>query len=175
MRDNSSYMERRKQLLAFLLLNVIVSAATTWLVVSYMARQGVIPGQFVAPPGNTTPGLGEQNDQSGQPFPNIINGQMEVDTVIGAGDIQVERVVIRHIGGEEVSLAGWTLEDQQGQQFTFPALTIFSNGSVTVYTGVGISTVVELYWGLGEAVWAEGETVTLFDAEGNVQATFQIP
>ncbi len=175
MRDNSSYMERRKQLIAFLLLNVIVSAATTWLVVSYMARQGVIPGQFAAPQGDIIGDPGGQNNQSGQPSPNIINGQMEIDTVIGAGDIQVERVALRHIGGEEVSLAGWILEDQQGQQFTFPALTIFSNGSVTVYTGVGISTVVELYWGLDEVVWTEGETVTLLDAEGNVQATFQIP
>ena len=55
-----------------------------------------------------------------------------------------------------VSLVGWQLQDQDGNAFTFPALTMFQGGAVTIYTREGISTVVELYWGLDDPIWESG-------------------
>lgn len=165
-------MKRRSQLLAFLLLNVIVSAVTTWLVVTYMGRQGAIPGAQGG--GLTLPEASDGAGEGGLPV-NETAGQLEIDTVIGTGDLESERVLIRHIGDEEVSLEGWALEDEQENQFVFPALTIFSGGAVTVYTRGGINNVVELFWGLDTSIWTEGETVSLLDPNGDVQARFQIP
>lgn len=165
-------MKKRSQLLAFLVLNVIVSAVTTWLVVSYMGRQGAIPGAegIGFSPTEDTGGAGEDS-----PLINQTEGLLEIDSVIGTGDLESERVLIKHIGDEEVSLSGWMLMDEQQNEFVFPGLTIFSGGAVTIYTRAGNNNVVELFWGLETSIWAEGETVSLIDPEGEVHARFQIP
>jgi hypothetical protein len=100
---------------------------------------------------------------------------LEINTVIGAGDLLSERVLVRHIGDQEVSLVGWQLRDEDGNVFNFPALTMFSGGAVTVYSQIGTNTVVEMYWGQNEAVWSVGETASLVDPNGNVQAVFEVP
>jgi hypothetical protein len=102
-------------------------------------------------------------------------GQIEIDSVVGAGDVENERVLIRHVGDEAISLAGWQLQDEDGNSFVLPSLTMFTGGAVTVYTRVGTSTVVELYWGLTEPVWREGEKVLLIDPNGDVQAVYTVP
>ncbi len=95
--------------------------------------------------------------------------------MIGAGELQTERVLIEHIGEKEVSLSGWQIQDQDGNVFTFPSLTMFKGGAVTVYTRAGTSTVVELYWGLDAPIWQPGERAYLLDPEGTVQAVYDIP
>ena len=72
-------------------------------------------------------------------------------------------------------MAGWGIMDEDGHVFTFPVLTIFKGGGVTVYTKAGVNTAAELYWGLSEAVWEVGERVVLIDPNGNIQATYTIP
>jgi protein-disulfide isomerase len=117
-----------------------------------------------------------QNDDS--PAEEVgpeIGGQLQIAEVIGAGDLQSERVLLRHVGDEEISLIGWQLQDEDGHVFTFPALTMFSGGAVMVYSKAGTNSVVELYWGLTEAVWSEGEIVFLIDPNGNLQAVFEVP
>jgi len=100
---------------------------------------------------------------------------MLIDTVIGAGDLDSERVLLKRTGGGELALAGWRLADEDGFVFTFPQLTLYQDGAVNVYTRLGQDTVVDLYWGLSTPVWQSGETVTLYDAQGEVRATFTIP
>ncbi len=98
-----------------------------------------------------------------------------IETVIGAGILDVERVKIKYPGPGEVSLTNWRLESQNGQVFVFPSLVLFSGGAVNVYTKRGTNTVVDLYWGLDAAIWSPGTTVTLRDAQGVVRATYQVP
>ena len=100
---------------------------------------------------------------------------MQIITVIGAGDLANERVVLERTGSGELSLAGWKLEDQDGHIYNFPQLTLYEHGAVNLYTRLGQNTVVELFWGLTAAVWQRGETVTLVDAQGTIHATFAIP
>lgn len=172
---------RWKRLVYFLLLNVVVSALTTWSVVSLMIRNspetllsGPIPTQAfsVGVDQDDGPQSGNEN-----PAPDIIIvvDQLEINSIIGTGDIETERVLVRHVGDTELSLAGWQIRDEQGSIFTFPALTMFSGGAVTVFSKVGINTVVELYWGRDQSVWEVGETATLLDPDGNPQATYSIP
>lgn len=101
-----------------------------------------------------------------------------ISSVIGAGDIETERVELQQHGQEELSLVGWRLEDEQQNIFLFPQfpqLIIYKNGAVNIYTKAGSNTAIELYWGMEVPVWQSGETVTLKDPQGNVRATYQVP
>lgn len=98
-----------------------------------------------------------------------------INSVIGAGDLATERVFITRLGDQEISLAGWTLEDEDGNRFTFPQLVLYKDGAVNVWTASGTATVVDLYWGMTQAVWESGEEVTLRDTNGKIQATYKVP
>lgn len=90
------------------------------------------------------------------------------------GDLEMEYVRLLNTGGE-VSMAGWTLDDGEGHVYSFPDFTFFSSGAVLVHTRAGKNTSIDLYWGLDEAVWLPGIVITLRDAQGEVQDTFNIP
>jgi hypothetical protein len=52
---------------------------------------------------------------------------------------------------------------------------MFQGGAVTIYSRVGTSTVVELYWGEEEPIWESGEQAQLIDPDGVVQAVYTVP
>jgi len=111
-------------------------------------------------------------------IPVYAKGNVVIDSVIGAGDLDSESVRLKYSGKGELSLVGWRLEDDRGNVFIFPQapqLTLFADGAVNIYTKSGVNTVVELYWGLDKPVWASGSTVILRDAQGNVHARYQVP
>jgi micrococcal nuclease len=75
-----------------------------------------------------------------------------------------------------LALAGWTLEDENGNSFMFPLVTLYvEGGTVSVYSKSGSNTVLDLFWGSDEPVWAPGEQVVLRDSGGSVRAVYQIP
>jgi hypothetical protein len=100
---------------------------------------------------------------------------MRIVTVIGAGDLDSEHVVLERTGSGPLALAGWQLVGPDRNTYTFPRLTLFESSAVNVYTRLGQDTVVDLYWGLGVPAWQSGDTVTLADAQGVEQASFTIP
>ncbi len=89
------------------------------------------------------------------------------------GDITSEAVEIVN-EGSPVELEGWTLTNGRGDEFEFPSFRLFSGGAVTVYTGVGENTPIDLYWGLTRSAWQIGDTASLFDADGNLQDEFEV-
>jgi LysM repeat protein len=98
-----------------------------------------------------------------------------IDSVVGAGDLESERVMLKRSGPGELSLAGWQLVEEDGDTFTFPQLILFEGGAVNIYSRAGQATVVALYWGLMEPVWDSGEEVILLDNQGNEQASYRVP
>jgi LysM repeat protein len=101
---------------------------------------------------------------------------VEIESIVGAGDLESERVVIRSVVDNELSLAGWQLETQAGLAYAFPQVSIYTKGgAVNVYTRAGSNTVSELFWGLDQPVWKSGEMATLRDPAGEVRATYLIP
>jgi LysM repeat protein len=105
-------------------------------------------------------------------------GSVVIDSVIGAGDLDSERVLLKHRGEGELSLVGWRLEDSKGNVFVFPQfpqLTLFSGGAVNVYTKAGVNTVVDMYWGLDHPVWEASDAIFLKDVQGNVRSTYTVP
>lgn len=106
--------------------------------------------------------------------PTATNSEVEIVEVIRAGDVTVEGVRIRN-NGRLIDVAGWTISDTEGNEFTFDALLIFSNSEHTVYTRTSDNTPIASYWGLEEPVWQAGDVVTLTDDDGEVQAVYRIP
>lgn len=98
-----------------------------------------------------------------------------ISSVIGAGDLTSERVFLSRTGNGVLLLAGWKLKDENGNIFTFPYLELYEGGAVNVWTTSGSQTVVDLYWGLQYPVWKSGETASLVDAQGKLQATYKVP
>jgi LysM repeat protein len=98
-----------------------------------------------------------------------------INSVIGTGDLATERVFLTRTGAGPLSVAGWRLEDEDGNVFLFPQLELFEGGAVNVWTTSGAPTVVDLYWGLQSPVWRQGEKVSLLDADGEERATYTVP
>jgi LysM repeat protein len=102
-------------------------------------------------------------------------GRVEIVAIFGAGDLASERLQLRGLGEGSLSLTGWLLRDEDGNEYTFPKITLFGNGAVDVYSTAGVDTVVALYWGSGEAIWEPGERATLIDRDDEIQATYTLP
>ncbi len=98
-----------------------------------------------------------------------------IETVIGAGVLANEHVVLQRTGEGQLSLAGWRLEDGVGNSYTFPQLTLYKGGTINLNTRPGEDTVLDLFWGLSSPVWSAGKTVYLYDAQGELRSSYTIP
>lgn len=100
---------------------------------------------------------------------------LQIVIVIGAGDLEEERVVLRQVGEAQVSLLGWQIAAPDGETYTFPQLVLFKDGAVTLFSKAGVNNVAELYWGLDAPLWASGDVVSLRNPDGDIVAAYQVP
>lgn len=150
-----------KRFLTYLLINVIVSALTALLVITLWTRFTL----SAVPAGLT-----------GTPLPSgEFAGQLQISAVIGAGDLDNERLTIDHVGDADISLSGWRLRDENGNQYDFPALVLHPGAQVSLFTKQGDDTSTQLYWDRSVSVWSSGELVSLLDANGELQASYEVP
>ena len=147
-----------KRLIVYLVINVIVSALTTLLVLVLWTRFifGDVPALGANPSADTS-------------------SQLTINAVIGAGDLENEHVIIEHVGSEDVSLTGWRLRDESGAEYRFPALVLHPGAEINVYSREGDDSASSLYWDRQIAIWNSGEKVSLIDPSGQVQATYTVP
>ncbi|HXH85592.1 MAG TPA: lamin tail domain-containing protein [Nitrospira sp.] len=162
----------RRRLLLYLLLNVFISACVTgtilfWYDRTYRASLAPIPQAAVPANGETAgPAATFQPDEQ---IP------VEIVSVVGAGSLSAEVVVVRYNGEGELGLADWQLKDDDGNVFTFPQLTLYTDGAVQVHTASGTDTVVDLYMGLRDPIWESGESAKLYDPQDHLQAIYRVP
>jgi aspartate 1-decarboxylase len=120
------------------------------------------------------PSTGSQPTPTATPPPQDTGDPaVQIRGVSGAGILEAEVVQVLNSGGT-ANLEGWTLDNGRGSRYVFPAFTLH-NGAVSVHTRSGRDTVIDLYWGMPEAVWTSGTVVTLRDSEGKIQSMFSIP
>lgn len=122
-----------------------------------------------APPLATAPLLATATRDPNLPLPRL-----SIREARSLGQLADELLVIVNAGGP-VDLAGWTLRDEAGHLYTFPALTLFDGGAVNLHTAAGEDTVIDLHWGLAEPLWAPGRSALLSDPAGNLHARFTLP
>jgi len=80
-----------------------------------------------------------------------------------------EYVVIKNVGDVSVDLKGWVLKDEAEHTFTFPSIILEPGETVIVYSGSGVNSNKELYWGSSRAIWNNnGDTAFLYDTDGNL-------
>lgn len=163
----------RRRLLLYLLLNVFVSACVTSAILFWYHRNyrsvSVSAVQPAAP-------LLNQGVAAPQPtLDPKAKIPVEIVSVIGAGTLSAEWVVVSYKGEDQLNLAQWELRDEDRNVFVFPQLILHPNGAVQVHTASGTNTVIDLYWGESEPVWESGEEAQLFDPGGNLRARYQVP
>ena len=95
--------------------------------------------------------------------------------MVGAGTVNAEIAVVKFEGEGQLNLAGWQLKDEDGNNFTFPQLTLYPNGAVQVHTVSGTDTVIDLYWGLRDPVWQAVKTRSCSISQGNLRAVYPVP
>jgi hypothetical protein len=162
----------RRRLVLYLLLNVFISACVTgailfWYDRTYRASLAPVPQVAV-------PAQGESSEPAItlQPDEQVL---VEIVSVVGAGTLDTEVVVMRYSGEGELGLSDWQLKDDGGNTFTFPRLTLYTNGAVQVHTASGSDTVVDLYMGLRDPIWESGESAKLYDPQDNLRAIYRVP
>jgi hypothetical protein len=160
----------RRQLVYYLLLNALVSACVTGSILFWYDRNY---RATLAPAAAAVTGGGETSAaQTPVPQTDI---PVKIESIVGAGTLNAETTVIHYSGKGQLELQGWQLKDEDSNTFTFPQLTLYQNGSVQVHTGSGTDTVIDLYWGVPDAVWGSGENARLYDSQGNLRAVYRVP
>ena len=164
----------RKRLIYFLLLNVFVSACVTgsilfWYDRTYRTALPPVPQAFV-------PAQSSENTAPVETLPPDAQVPVEIVSVIGAGTLELEFVVVRYNGEASLDMANWQLKDDNGNTFTFPQqLVLFPGGAVQIHTASGTDTVVDLYMGRRDPIWESGESARLFDPQDNLRAIYRVP
>ena len=164
-------MDRRK-LIQYLLLNVFVSASVTGGILFWYDRNSRAV---------TQPAVAQVAPVSGDSSAPAASADLQTDipvkisSVIGSGVLTSEVVIIKFEGEGELDITSWQLKDDSGNTYTFPNVTLYPSGAVQVHTIVGTDTVIDLYWGIGDAVWSSGEEARLFDSQGNLRAVYRVP
>lgn len=167
-----------KRALPFILVNIVVSAAATLLVLYWWSSTHPLNLPVIDNVTTPTPGANPAEVQPTPTLPSLETPVIEINTVIAPGNINNEVVILRLLNDDELLLEGWELKGSGGSVYTFPNL-LLKEGEIQLFTGrmpAGrLGSANEIYWERSEAVWRSGETLTLYDPSGNVRATFNIP
>lgn len=192
----------RQQWLIVILVNVVISAITTILVVRVMTRPAdavdapalsaaatTLPApaatpraQIAATPAPTLPALAATPipPTATRPAPTPTAAPLiapeKVAIVISninfPGQRQRESVVIAN-EGDTLDLKGWTLSSPRGVVYTFGNVSLFKDNFINIYTTTGADIATDLFMNRADAAWQVGDVVTLA-REGRAQATYTI-
>lgn len=168
-------MKFLKHTLPFLVLNMLISAATLVAVFYFFgpkllalaeSRRAASNREISA---NTDPKQELPAQSSAQQLNLLIGG------VFGAGDLQTEYVLLKNQGKATAELLNWTLKGSRGQTYQFPDLRLAQNGTVKIFSREGTDSVLELFLNSSVPLWQAGDILTLKDADGKIQTSFQVP
>jgi hypothetical protein len=163
-------MDRRK-LFLYLVLNVFISACVTGTILFWYDRNyrsTALSTVQLAPVSN--------NQSVPQPTLNPkAEIPVEIVSIVGAGTLDAELVVVAYKGNDQINLANWELRDANRHVFVFPQIVLHKDGAVQVHTSSGTNTVIDLYWNTGDPIWQSGEEAQLFDPNGNLRAKYKVP
>jgi lamin tail-like protein len=168
---DSKDMDRRR-LLLYLLLNIFISVCVTSAILFWYDRNYRSVSISAVQP------AAQALNQLSAPQPTLnpqVDIPVEIVSVIGAGTLNAEWVVVSYEGEDQINLARWELRDEDRHVFVFPQLVLHPNGAVQIHTASGTNTVIDLYWGESEPIWQSGELAQLFDPSGNKRAEYKVP
>jgi hypothetical protein len=162
----------RRNLLLYLLLNVLISACVAGAILFWYDRNYRVPSLPSVQP--IAPLISQQAAPAVTTDPNV-KIPVKIVSIVGAGLLDAEVVTIQNAGDEPLNLSNWQLKDSDRNIFLFPNLTLNSNGAVRIHSEPGTNNVIDLFWNVGNPVWKSGEKAQLVDPNGTVQNTYQVP
>ncbi len=168
---DSKDMDRRR-LFLYLLLNVFISVCVTSAILFWYDRNYRSVSISAIQP--AAQALNQLSAPQATLNPQV-DIPVEIVSIIGAGTLNAEWVVVSYEGEDQLNLARWELRDEDRHVFVFPQLVLHPNGAVQIHTASGTNTVIDLYWGESEPVWQSGEMAQLFDPSGNKRAEYKVP
>jgi hypothetical protein len=163
-----------RKLLPYLVLNFLVSALAVVIVLLIWDKAhqpGTPVQQNLFSPAVTNSGGSTNTDE----LPPLDQVTIEIQGVIGAGDLDTERIILFNISELEVSLAGWKIQDEDGHELLLPAITIYPSGGIVLHTKAGIDSAVEAYAKQDEPVFTSGEKIRLLDSQGHLRSSYIVP
>ena len=163
----------RRRLFLYLLLNVFVSACVTGSILFWYDRN--YRATLVPIPQPSTPVQSSESAEPIETLPPDAQVPVEIVSVVGAGMLETEVVVVRYSGEGELGLENWQLKDENGNTFTFPQLVLYADGAVQIHTASGSETPIDLYMGRRDPIWESGEVAKLFDPQDNLRAIYRVP
>jgi hypothetical protein len=161
-----------KKILPYLILNFIVSAVAMLLVLvlwNTTHKVGTLIPAIPAPAYTGTEVVVAPSTTEGK-----AQGSIEIEMVVGAGDLDLEMVQFKNSGKVPVDLNGWTVSNGSNLSFTFPLLVLYPDGGLNLFSKSGVNTSIELFWGRSTSAWQAGETIRLVDTSGVARSEFQI-
>lgn len=172
-------VRKQGKLIFYILLNILISAGTVFLVLVVWDKTHPLPELNKSLPEGVdliSP-ADQQEDLSSEQMKILPEEDIRfvIEGVFAVGMDGMEYVLIKNESQGGVSLLGWQVENAKGEAYTFPDLTLNANGRVKLFTGQGTNSVIELYWGMPEAVWHTSDTVILLDSKGIERAVYKIP
>jgi len=164
-----------KRSFPFILLNILVSAATTLVVLLIWDNTHNTHQTETTPAVYPTQAI-SLVECTGT-IPDKGSKVITITNIIGSGDLQKEEIDLHYSGSKEFCLNGWKITAAGNQEFTFPAFfqLYTQDVNVKIFSRSGANSPLELYWGLSEPIWKSGDTARLIDPKGNEIATYQIP
>ncbi|NPV56535.1 MAG: lamin tail domain-containing protein [Anaerolineae bacterium] len=171
-------MDKFRRFLPFILLNILISALTTLIVLwVWDATHNPSAGMADDPQALLQTLQATQVEQPTQQptLPPLDRKVIKIENVFAAGDLENEVVVLKRSGSGILDLTGWRLVDESNRTFVFPTLSLNTDGAVQVFSKAGSNTVIALYWHQTRPVWEPGETVLLLDPDGNPRDSYTIP
>jgi len=163
----------RRRLILYLLLNIFISACVTSAILFWYDRNYRSVSISPVQPAAVSVNQGVSVPQA------TLNPQVDIPielvSVIGAGTLNAEWVVVSYKGKDQINLANWELRDSDRHVFVFPQLILHTDGAVQIHTASGTNTVIDLYWGESDPIWESGEEAQLYDPSGNLRAKYKVP
>jgi len=160
-----------RKIFPYLLLNIAVSAVTVLAVLMIWEANHKLP----QPQGEGDLSILENQALPTATLPPMDEKTIEIQVVVGPGDIKNETVQLISVSQSPVNLLGWELIDDDKNSYFFPSVTIFPGGGINLFTRGGVDTAIELFWNQPEPIFSSGELIRLRDAAGNKRAEFRVP
>lgn len=84
-----------------------------------------------------------------------------------SANLNDEYVVFVNDGNSTIIMTSWTVQDEAHNFFVFPDFSFVNGSTLTLYTGSGMDTITQLFWGNDKPIWNnDGDSLYLRDAEG---------
>jgi endonuclease YncB( thermonuclease family) len=98
-----------------------------------------------------------------------VSGMQAKSPTSGSKNLNEEFVVLENQGKRDINMTGWTLSDESHHRYLFPNFVLPAKSKVTIHTGLGSNTAMDLFWGNRVAIWNDdGDTVFIRDTEGHL-------